>query len=85
MLEDYDSLERLTSTLPENHKLLPVSQMLRFESSQQIALWHSALCQYFEIINMYLYVKYEVSDIWLLFFCLHVLGHWTDVCHCGYV
>uniref|UniRef100_A0A667ZDW3 WD repeat-containing protein 35 n=1 Tax=Myripristis murdjan TaxID=586833 RepID=A0A667ZDW3_9TELE len=28
MLEDYDSLERLTSTLPENHKLLPdIGQM----------------------------------------------------------
>lgn len=28
MLEDYDGLERLTAALPENHKLLPVNQML---------------------------------------------------------
>lgn len=28
MLEDYDGLERLTAELPENHKLLPVSQMV---------------------------------------------------------
>lgn len=26
MLEDYEGLERLTATLPDNHKLLPVSQ-----------------------------------------------------------
>lgn len=26
MLENYGDLERLTTTLPENHKLLPVSQ-----------------------------------------------------------
>lgn len=29
MLEDYDGLERLTAALPENHKLLPVSQTQR--------------------------------------------------------
>lgn len=28
MLEDYDGLERLTAALAENHKLLPVNQML---------------------------------------------------------
>lgn len=28
MLEDYEGLEKLTSELPENHNLLPVSQML---------------------------------------------------------
>lgn len=31
MLEDYDGLERLTTVLPENHKLLPVSQMFQFD------------------------------------------------------
>lgn len=28
MLEDYDGLERLASSLPENHKLLPVRAAL---------------------------------------------------------
>ena len=30
MLEDYDGLERLANSLPENHKLLPVSSSLFF-------------------------------------------------------
>ena len=30
MLEDYDGLERLTTVLPENHKLLPVRQKFQF-------------------------------------------------------
>lgn len=37
MLEDYEGLERLTSLLPENHKLLPVSQMLMFDHNHFIS------------------------------------------------
>lgn len=36
MLEDYDGLERLANSLPENHKLLPVSPPLCFLSIFQI-------------------------------------------------
>lgn len=33
MLEDYDGLERLTTELPDNHKLLPVSSVCRYDIS----------------------------------------------------
>lgn len=36
MLEDYEGLEKLTIVLPENHKLLPVSQMFLNESNHLI-------------------------------------------------
>jgi len=38
MLEDYDGLESLTTDLPENHKLLPVSHTFVSQQPAQVVL-----------------------------------------------
>lgn len=44
MLEDYDGLERLTSELPDNHSLLPVSHLFWPSTRQRLPLMTSRSC-----------------------------------------
>lgn len=71
MLEDYDGLERLTTLLPENHKLLPVSQVFHKSNSIIFCLGRS--------------YRHQWLWIWTTLLYLWVAGDWSDVCHCGHV
>jgi len=75
MLEDYDGLEKLANSLPENHKLLPVSA-LSFLLSYALSADQSA------VFGSH-YLKWlELCFIVCLCVCV---GHWSDVCYRGNV
>lgn len=79
MLEDYDGLERLANSLPENHKLLPVGALSFF-----LSLCPSFLC--FSADQSAMFGSDYLKMAWTVLHCLFVcLGHWSDVCYRGNV
>ena len=83
MLEDYDGLEKLANSLPENHKLLPVGALFFSLSLSHFLM----LCQQ---TNQQCLVQIILNSLncALLYVCVCVcvcVGHWSDVCYRGNV
>ncbi len=76
MLEDYDGLERLANSLPENHKLLPVSAFSLFLSL--------LLSNSFKTDQAVMFGSGCLNGLNSALLCVCV-GHWSDVRYRGNV